>query len=133
MTAQSPRLIRLAGLGLLVVVSLVLATCFGRGPKRPSREEVTPLLQQEAQLMKATGEKLDPVLRVKATWTLQALEVSEQPANPDRPWLGTIRFHIRSETKDVDGSVQVDEFDRRYDYNWVASLKRWVIQPAAAR
>jgi hypothetical protein len=107
----------------------VAAACASKAPKGPSREELTSLLQQEAQAMKATGERLDPVLRVKATWTVAELTVREQPGDADRPWAGTIRFHIRAETRDS-ASVQVDEFDRGFEYLWSASLRRWLIKPS---
>jgi hypothetical protein len=112
--------------GLLAAGALA---CKPKAPAGPTREQLTGLLQQEAQALKDTGEKLDPVLRVKATWNLAELTVSERPADADRPWAGLIRFHIRVETKDVDGA-KVDELDKRFDYLWMASLKRWVIQPA---
>src|SRR3970040_1494769 len=77
----------------------------GRESKGPAREVVTASLQQEANTLKADGEKLDPVLRVKATWNIEGLDISERPNDPDRPWAGTIRFKIRSETQDTDGKV----------------------------
>ncbi len=115
---------------LLAPVLLALtAGCLRKGPQGPTREELTSLLQQEAQSIKATGEKLDPVLRVKATWTVTELTVTPQPNNADRPWAGLIRFHIRAETKDTGGSTQVDEFDRRFEYQWSDALRRWLIKP----
>ena len=124
------RTVHTALAALLAPALLVLAAgCLRKGPQGPSREELTSLLQQEAQALKATGEKLDPVLRVKATWTVTELTVSPQPNDQDRPWAGLIRFHIRAETKDADGSAQVDEFDKRFDYLWSASLRRWLIKP----
>lgn len=123
---------RAAGAALAAVLVLGGAwACRGKGPGGVSREEVTALLRQEAQAIKATGEKLDPVLRVKATWTLAEATATERPGDADRPWAGVIRFHIRAETQDSDGSVLVDEKDKRFDYLWSASLKRWLIQPAS--
>jgi hypothetical protein len=117
-------------LALLLLVAGV-SGCKPKTPAGPSREQLTSLLRQEAQALKATGEQLDPVLRVKATWTLGELTVRERPGDADRPWAGVIRFHIRAETKDA-GSVQVDELDKRFDYLWSAPLQRWLIQPAAS-
>lgn len=114
---------------LLPSLLALAAGCSRKGPQGPTREELTSLLQQEAQSLKATGEKLDPVLRVKATWTVTELTVSPQPNDQDRPWAGLIRFHIRAETKDVGGTAQVDELDKRFDYLWSASLHRWLIKP----
>jgi hypothetical protein len=124
------------GTALGVVALLVAGTaCGSRGPKAPGREVVTPLLQQEADDLKREGEKLDPVLRVKATWTIAALDVAERPDDPDNPWAGTIRFEIRSETRDEQGAVAVDQFERRFHYLYSASLGRWIFQmkPPAPR
>jgi predicted small lipoprotein YifL len=124
---------RRAGLGTAAVVALVLgaaAGCGRRGPDIPGREVVTPLLQQEADALKRDGEKLDPILRVKATWNIEGIDVTERPGDADRPWSGTIRFRIRSETKDEQGAVTADEFERRFDYVYTASLKRWIFQLA---
>jgi predicted small lipoprotein YifL len=117
-----------AGIVTLAAALLGLAACGPRGPKAPGREVVTPLLQKEASDLKANGEKLDPVLGVKATWTIAGIDVAERPKDPDRPWAGTIRFRIRSETKDMDGAVVVDEFDRQFDYVYSAALGKWIFQ-----
>ena len=129
---RGSRLWKAAGAALAALLLVGGASgCKPKPPAGPTREQLTSLLQQEAQAMKATGEQLDPVLRVKATWTITELTVREQPGNADRPWAGVIRFHIRAETKDS-GSVQVDELDKRFDYLWSAPLQRWLIQPAAS-
>jgi predicted small lipoprotein YifL len=112
----------------LAATLLVLPGCGRKGPSGPGREVVTPLLQQEAEALKRDGEKLDPVLLVKATWTIAGIDVTERPGDADRPWAGTIRFKIRSEMKDVDGTATVDEFERRFDYVYTTSLQRWVFQ-----
>jgi hypothetical protein len=118
-----------AALSALLLSALVFG-CKAKGPAEASREEVTSLLRQEAQSLKATGEALDPALRVKATWTVAELAVTERQGDAERPWAGLIRFHIRAETRDTDGAVQVDELDRRFKYQWSASVRRWLIQPA---
>jgi hypothetical protein len=120
---------RTAGIVALAAALLGVAAC-SRGPKAPGREVVTPLLQKEANDLKAGGEKLDPVLGVKATWAIEGIDISERPGDPDRPWAGTIRFRIRSETKDTDGAVLVDEIERRFDYLYLVSLEKWVFQLA---
>lgn len=112
----------------LVGFTLTALGCGLAGPKGPTREEVTTLLQQEANSLKQDGEKLDPVLGVKATWNIVGLEINERPDDPDKPWAGTIRFRIRSETKDTGGKVEVDEFDKRFDYLYTTSVKRWIFQ-----
>ena len=112
----------------VVALSLVASGCGLKGPKGPAREVVTASLQQEADALKSGGEKLDPVLRVKATWTIEGLDVTERPNDPDRPWAGTIRFKIKSETKDTDGAVVTDEFEKRFDYVYTMSINRWIFQ-----
>ena len=112
----------------VVALSLAAWGCGGKGSKGPAREVVTASLQQEANTLKADGEKLDPVLRVKATWNIEGLDISERPNDPDRPWAGTIRFKIRSETQDTDGKVVTDEFDKRFDYVYTTSINRWIFQ-----
>lgn len=117
-----------AGIVILAASLAGLAACGPRGPKAPGREVVTALLQQEANELKASGEKLDPVLGVKATWAIVGIDVVERPDDRDRPWAGAIRFRIRSETKDTDGAVVVDEFDRRFDYLYATTLGKWIFQ-----
>ena len=112
----------------MLVLSLSSPGCGPKAPERPAREAVTASLQQEANTLKADGEKLDPVLRVKATWTIEGLDVSERPNDADHPWAGTIRFKIRSETKDTDNKVEVDEFEKRFDYVYATSVSRWIFQ-----
>ena len=89
---------------------------------------VTPLLQREADSLKAENEKLDPILRVKATWTIEGVDVTERPSDPDQPWAGTIRFRIKSVMRDEQGVVTTDEFERRFDYVFSAALGRWIFQ-----
>jgi len=112
----------------VVVLALAGAGCGPRGPAGPTREAVTASLRQEADSLKQGGEKLDPVLRVTATWTVVGLDVNERPDDPDHPWAGTIRFKIKSETKDTDGKVETDEFDKRFDYLYATSVNRWIFQ-----
>ena len=125
---------RIGTLGTLALAATLLALpgCGRKGPAGPGREVLTSLLRQEAESLKRENEKLDPILRVKATWTIEGIDVTERPQDPDRPWAGTIRFKIRSETKDVDGSVAADEFERPFDYVYMASLQRWVFQLPAS-
>lgn len=116
-------------LGTLVLAAALLPSpgCGPKPPERPKREAVAPLLQREAEAMKREGEKIDPVLRVTATWTIEGVDLTERPNDPDYPWAGTIRFKIRSQTGGPE--VPVDEFSRRFDYVYSASLQRWTFQP----
>jgi predicted small lipoprotein YifL len=117
-------------LGLAAAAALV-AGCGKKGPERPSREVVSALLQREADELKRNGEQIDPVLRVKATWTIASIDLREAPGDPDHPWTGTIHFKIRGETKDT-GGVVVDEFEKRFDYVYTTSVGKWVFQLAPA-
>ena len=90
--------------------------------------EMVPLLQQEANSLKADGEKANPELGVKATWAIQGVEVREQAGNEAQPWAGTIRFNITSEMRDVDGTPLVQRFDKRFEYVWSTAMNRWIIQ-----
>lgn len=114
---------------VLTAVAAALAACGPKEPERKAREVVTPLLQREAEELKRNGEKLDPVLGVKATWTIAGVDVTERPGDADRPWAGKIRFKIRGETRDTSGVV-VDEFERSFDYVYTASVDRWIFQLA---
>jgi predicted small lipoprotein YifL len=117
-----------AGIAVLVAALAALGGCGRKGPKAPGREVVTPLLQQEATALKQDGEKFDPALRVKATWAIEGIDITERPNDADRPWAGTIRFKIRSETRDERGAVVAKEFERRFDYLWSSTLNRWIFQ-----
>ena len=81
---------RAQGIVIFAAILAAVAACGRKGPERPAREAVTPLLQREAEDLKLSGEKLDPVLRVKATWTIAGIDVTDRPGDADRPWAGTI-------------------------------------------
>ena len=117
-----------AGVVILAAALAGLAACGPKAPDIPGREVVTPLLRQEADTLKGDGERLDPVLLVKATWTIEGIDVTERPDDPDRPWAGSIRFRIRSVMRDEQGVVTTDEFERRFDHVFNATLGRWVFQ-----
>lgn len=119
-----------AGVVILAAALVGVGACRPKAPETSGRERVTLLLQQEADALKRDGEKLDPVLRVKATWVIEGIDVTERPDDPDRPWVGTIRFKIRSVMRDEQGVVTTDEFDRRFDYVYTTSLQRWIFQLA---
>ena len=112
----------------VLVLALAASGCGPKAPERPARAAVTAALQQEADSLKSGGEKLDPVLRVKATWTIEGLDITERPNDADRPWAGTIRFKIRSDTQDSDSKVVTDEFAKRFDYIYTTSINRWIFQ-----
>jgi hypothetical protein len=111
----------------LAVILLAVGACKA-ALTGPDKGAVTQLLQQEAQSLKTNGEKLDPSLGVKATWTIVSVDVREQPNDPDRPWAGTIRFKIESRMKDVDGSDQTQTFEKKFEYVYTNTLKQWITQ-----
>jgi hypothetical protein len=117
-----------AGVAILAAALFGVASCRARGPDVPGREVVTPLLQREAETLKAENEKLDPILRVKATWTIEGIDITERPKDPDRPWAGTIRFRIQSVMQDEQGVVTTDVIERRFDYVFNPTLGRWIFQ-----
>ena len=116
------------GVVILAAALAGLGACGPKAPDIPGREMVTPLLQKEADDLKAENEKLDPILRVKATWTIEGLDVTERPKDRDQPWAGTIRFRIQSVMRDEQGVVTTDQFERRFDYVFNATLGRWIFQ-----
>jgi hypothetical protein len=122
---------RTAAVAAIAAAFVGLAACGRIGSKGAGREVVTPLLQKEASELKANGEKLDPVLGVKATWTIKAVDITERD-DRDRPWAGTIRFRIRSETRDMDRGPQIDEFDKQFDYVYSTALEKWIFQLPAS-
>lgn len=108
------------------LILLALAGCKGK-LLGPSREALQALLQQEAQSLKTDGEKMNPDLGVKSTWNIVAVEVRETN-NPDQRWAGTIRFNIESRIKEVDGRDDTQQFEKRFEYVYNDTLKRWIIQ-----
>ena len=126
------RIARPAALGVALLASLAC----GRGKSDSLKKEtVLALLQQEAQSLKADGEKVNPDLGVKTIWNIEGVDVREQPNDESRPWAGTIRFKIQSQMREVDGTKLNNEFEKRFDYVYSTVLKKWIIQyvPPAPR
>jgi len=112
------------------VLLLVLAPVFGcsGGSKAPKKEAILPLLQKEADTLKAQGEKNDPSLCVESTWTIEGVDLREQPKDESNPWAGTIRFKVLNRTKDFDGSTVNDESKKQFEYVWSAALGKWIFK-----
>jgi hypothetical protein len=119
-------------IGALVLPLAGLLSCSPKGGGL-SKETLLPLLQKEAESLKADGEKVDPVLGVQSVWTIEGIDLKEQKNNEATPWLGIVRFHIVSRTKDFDGSTVNDESRKQFEYVWNTTLGKWVFQykPAA--
>ncbi len=114
----------------IITLALPLLGLLACSPKAagPSRETLLPLLQKEADSLKVDGEKVDPVLGVQSVWTIEGIDLKEQKSNEKSPWLGVVRFHIVSRTKDFDGSTVNDESRKQFEYVWNTTLEKWVFQ-----
>ncbi len=115
----------------LAATGLVLVFCGGGQPK-VAREAVLPLLQKEAESLKADAEKPDPKLAplgVKTTWTITSVEVQEQAGNKSQPYQGTIRFRIDSEMREFDGTPLKQTLEKKFDYGYDATAKKWQFKP----
>jgi hypothetical protein len=109
-------------------LSCALAPACSTTPSGPKKEAVLPLLQKEAEGLKLDGEKVDPALQVQSTWTIEGVEVTEQPSDPDNPWAGVVRFRIESKTKEFDGSSVTDQREKRFEYVYSKVLGKWIIK-----
>src|SRR6185503_3629473 len=100
-----------------VILAAGLALSCGKSAQKAAADKaaVTQLLQNEAATMKRDGEKLDPSLGVKATWTIHSLEVKEQPGNDSQPFTGAVVFYINSLTQESTGPVETN-FQRSFNY-----------------
>lgn len=115
---------RSVGLTLLAIALAGLA-CKKAEPK-PTRDEVLPLLQQEAARMKKEGEA-GPDVGVKATWTIAGVDVQEQAGNDALPFKGTIRIRIESATHALEGP-QTQSVEKNFNYVYDAVQKKWVFR-----
>jgi hypothetical protein len=113
---------------ILVASLALMASCSDGKKDPPPRDHVAPLLQQEAETMKREGESdVNPSLGVTVTWTVQSVDIREQPNNEAEPWAGTIRFVIESKTPELDGTA-TERFERSYDYVWELESERWAMR-----
>ena len=115
----------------LCVLALGLAsiTACSKKPSGPTREEVLPALQQEAQSLKTDGEKMDPKLQVTNIWTIAGVDVQEQAGNKSEPFRGVIKFDVETRTKEWDGTVLSDKKQKSFNYAYQAAVKQWVMRP----
>ena len=112
----------------LAALAIVLCACSGGAPSKSDREAATAALQTEAAALKRDGEKMPPSLGVKATWTVTAVEVQEQPGNAAEPLTGTIKFRINSQVREPTGIVE-NNFERTFKYGYNAAVKQWLLKP----
>jgi hypothetical protein len=65
---------------------------------------------------------------VKSLWTIEAIDIQEQPNEEDRPWKGTVRFRIESAMREPDGTISRDAIKKTFNYVYDAPLKKWLVQ-----
>ena len=111
-----------------LALAIALCACSGGAPSKSDREAATASLQNEAAALKRDGEKMPPSLGVKATWTVTAVDVQDQPGNAAQPFAGTIKFRINSQTRESDGIVE-SNFERSFKYVYDAGIKQWMLKP----
>ncbi len=117
---------RNASLVLMLTAAVVCASACSKPEPKLTRQDVLPLLQQEAQKLKADGEKV-PDVGVKATWTIAAVEVAEQAGNAAQPFVGSVRFKIESATHALEGP-STQAFEKKFDYVYDAGQKKWLFK-----
>jgi hypothetical protein len=112
----------------LLLITILGISCSQVLKKPPPRAEVEALLKQEAEAEKQRSESdVNPALGVKISWTIQGVEVREQPGNEDHPWAGTIHFLVESKTPELDG-VATERFEKAYEYLWDMERDAWIPQ-----
>ena len=95
---------------------------------RPSKETVQAALQADAESLKKDGEKPIPGMGVRSVWTIEGIDLVEQPKDENRPWKGTVRFRIDSAMREPDGSITKDSIKKKFDYVYDAPMKKWLVQ-----
>lgn len=113
---------------VLAAASTLPLSCNRAEKKAADKAAATELLKTEAAAMKRDGEKLDPSLGVKATWTVHSLEVKDQPGNDAQPFTGAVVFRINSRTDEPMGPVE-SNFEKTFKYVYDARLGKWLFQP----
>jgi hypothetical protein len=115
-----------ARLGTVLAVFAALGlSCSSKQREADTKEKLLAELRLEAQALKVEGEKVNPKLPVKSTWTLVDSQIKDQPDNIVFPYKGTVRFKIETRTRDVDGSVAADSFEKSFDYMYDPKAKKW--------
>ena len=112
----------------LAALAVLVCACSGGAPSKSDREAATASLQNEAAALKRDGEKMPPALGVKATWTITAVDVQDQPGNAKQPFAGTIKFRINSQTQESTGIVE-NNFERSFNYVYDAGIRQWMLKP----
>ena len=113
---------------LAVVAVTVACGIFKSGPPKPSREAAQSALQADAELLKREGEKPMPGMGVKSVWTIEGIDIQEQPKDENRPWRGTVRFRIDSAMREPDGTISNFSSKKTFNYVYDAPLKKWLVE-----
>jgi len=115
---------------LLAAAAALTVSCnlFKTGPPKPSREAAQSALQAEAETLKRDGEKPMPGMGVKSLWTIEGIDIQEQPKNDTNPWRGTVRFRIDTAMREPDGNITKDSIKKTFNYVYDAPMKKWLVQ-----
>lgn len=113
----------------VLAVAVAAAACSGGAPSKSDREAATAALQKEAEGLKRDGEKMNPSLGVKATWTVTGVDIQDQAGNANQPFTGTIKFRISSRNLHDPTGVTEHNFERSFKYVYDAGLKQWLLKP----
>ena len=112
-----------------VLAAAFAVACSGGAPSSSEREAATAALQKEAEGLKRDGEKMNPSLGVKATWTVVGVDVQDQAGNANQPLTGTIKFRISSKNAHDPTGATEHNFERTFKYVYDAGLKQWMLKP----
>ena len=113
---------------VLSAVSVASSCSVFKSINRPSKEAVQAALQADAEILKKEGEKPIPGMGVRSVWTIEGIDLQEQPKDDTRPWKGTVRFRIDTAMREPDGSISKDSIKKKFDYVYDAPLKKWLVQ-----
>jgi hypothetical protein len=105
-----------------VVVAGLALSCSGKKDAAATKDQLLAELRQPSPW---STEKVDPKLPIQSTWTMVDAQIKDQPDNIVFPYKGTVRFKIVTRTKDVDGSVATDQFEKSFDYMYDPKAKKW--------
>jgi hypothetical protein len=122
------RTLKQAAIVLSAVAAFASCSIFKGALGKPSREAAKASLQTEAEGLKKDGEKPIPGMGVKSIWTIEAIDIQEQPNEENRPWRGTVRFRIDSAMREPDGTISKDSIKKTFNYVYDAPLKKWLVQ-----
>ena len=113
---------------VLSAVSVASSCSVFKSINRPSKEAVQAALQADAEILKKEGEKPIPGMGVRSVWTIEGIDLQEQPKDDTRPWKGTVRFRIDTAMREPDGTISKDSIKKTFNYVYDAPLKKWLVE-----